>query len=100
MLMNVGTSSLQALLDADRKWIAIALAFLQQHERSVAVSKIAGAIQWYVQDQRMTAEILKDADFYVIALAIAQVAEARDSYLIKPGQRGYHSELIVEPIAA
>ena len=104
MFINLETGALKELVDAQAasRWIAVATAFLLRNDRNVAVGKTAEAIRWYAYDLEapehplalsLYAEALKRMDFYSVALALIQAAEAADPSLVE-------SSIDEEPLAA
>jgi hypothetical protein len=87
MFVNLETTVLRELVNAEAvsKWNAVVVRFLSCHERTIAIGKIANAIQWDIFEQQTPSDplvadlygyALKRVDFYTIALELVQAVEA------------------------
>jgi len=68
MFVYLETCDFRQAINATGQWPTIAAAILRNNDRSVAIGKIADALQRYASEQRVPAEPLH-ASLYAVALA-------------------------------
>jgi hypothetical protein len=98
MFVNMETTVLQEYVNvqANEGWNLVVSRFLSAYDRSVAVGKIASAIQSYVYEldgpadplaADLYAYALKRVDFFTIALELIQAAEAAEPCQVHESER-------------
>jgi hypothetical protein len=110
MFVNLETCEFREAMTAlsDQEWRDITVGMLKRNDRTVAIGKIADALQFYARDQgaptdalhaSLYAIALQRIDFYTLALELVQRAEAADPTLVKQASHDA-DELDEEPLAA
>ena len=98
MFVNMETTVLQEYVNvqANERWNLAVTRFLSSYDRSVAVGKIASAIQSYIYEldgppdplaADLYAYALKRVDFFTIALELIQAAETIEHHRILESER-------------